>query len=263
MKGENKSFSEAILKGAVISNPILIQCAGLFPAIAGSTTLVDALFVSASLIVNLFITCFIASAILKRIPRFIRMALYLVIGLSVNCLALYVIESYTFISLSIGMKILIPAISVNSMTAVHAETYSVKHTVRSSVFDALATGLGASAVIVITAIIREIVGNGAIGGIKFNTAFTMQGMTLPFGCLITLGFLAAILNWMLVSSAKNRKSPDSNEVSPEEVDFSFVDEDIPEEADIDLEIDTYDEINDLLSSTDEFLRSLTGGGDRQ
>lgn len=256
MNSGHKSLGSAFARGIFLNNPILIQCAGLCPVIAGTATLNDALFISGELLVNLLITCIIASALLKKVPRFIRVVIYLVFGSAVSCGALYVLSRFNFVNVGLDLKILIPVVAVNSLTAVRAETYAVKHTVKSSVYDALAAGVGASLVIIAVGALREIIGSGSIAGIQLNTAFTMDGMSLPFGCLITLGFLAAILKMMIISSQRQPREK-SNEEQPTEIELSFEPE-LPEEADIGIE--DYDDIETLLASTDEFLRSLTGGG---
>lgn len=259
MSSEHKKFSSAFAREVFLNNPVLIQCAGLCPVIAGTASLNDALFISAELLLNLLITCFIASLLLKKVPRFIRVVIYLVIGTAISCGALYLIRRFGFINIGLDLKILIPVVAVNSITAVHAETYSVKHTVKSSVYDAFAAGIGASLVIVIVGILREIIGSGTIGGLELNTKFRMEGMSLPFGCLITLGFLAALLK-MMISSSAGQPRVKVKEEQPTEIELNFESDDAPEEMDIG--IDDYNDIESLLASTDEFLRSLTGG-DRQ
>ncbi len=187
------SFKDVFIKGAVIYNPVLIQLVGLCPVVAASTTLARAAMLSAVLCIELIVTCVIASALFKSIPRWVRVPLYLIIGTAIICPILWYIETRSLINLSLGMKIYIPLIAVNSMTAVHCEQFSVKNSVRHSFYDAAAAGIGASIIFVIVGAVRELLGSSSIGGMQVNLPITLKGMALPFGCLILLGFLAAAL----------------------------------------------------------------------
>ena len=207
------SFKDVFIKGAVIYNPVLIQLVGLCPVVAASTTLARASMLSAVLCIELIVTCVIASALFKNIPRWVRVPLYLIIGTAIICPILWYIETRSLINLSLGMKIYIPLIAVNSMTAVHCEQFSVKNSVKLSFYDAAAAGIGASIIFVIVGAVRELLGNATIGGMQVNLPITFKGMALPFGCLILLGFMAAALKSFV---AKAYPEPDEAEIPVEE-----------------------------------------------
>lgn len=258
---DNKRFS---FKEAITENPVLFQCVGLCSIIAGTSTLKDSLFIAVLIAADLIITCTLASALFKRMPRYVRIALYLVIGLAIIYPVLWYIENRTLIEVTLGMRIIIPLIAVNSVTAVHCETYSVKHSVGSAFADALSASFGTAIVAIICGIIREIIGKGSIGGYALDMKFTMSTMSMPFGCLVLLGFLAAIIKALVSVSGRSRSaSTDSNAPEqPEEIDLGIEQTDAPEA--VDMIIADYDDIDSILSSTDEFLRSLNGynqGGD--
>lgn len=197
MSERTPSFKDVFIKGAVIYNPVLIQLVGLCPVVAASTTLKGAAMLSVAMCAELIITCVIASALLKKVPRWVRVALYLLIGLALICPALWYIETQTLINLSLGMKIYIPLIAINSVTAVHCEQVSVKNSVKLAFYDAAAVSIGASAVFIFVGILRELIGNSSLGGIHLDLPIAFKGMLLPFGCLVILGFLAAGLKAFL------------------------------------------------------------------
>lgn len=210
----NISFKDVFIKGAVIYNPVLIQLVGLCPVVAASTTLARAAMLSAVLCIELIVTCTVASALFKKIPRWVRVLLYLIIGTAIICPLLWYIEAYSLINLSLGMKIYIPLIAVNSMTAVHCEQFSVKNSVKLSLYDAAAAGFGASIIILIVGAVRDFLGNSAIGGMPVNLPITFKGMALPFGCLFLLGFMAAGLK-AFVSRMYPQPSADEEPVTSE------------------------------------------------
>lgn len=190
---QNITFKEVFVKGAVIFNPVLVQLAGLCPVITAATSLKNAALLSVAFCAELIICCVAASAFLKRFHRWVRVPAYLILGLAVACPILYYIESNVLIDLSLSMKIFLPLIAVNSITAVHCEQFAVKNSVKLSFYDAAAAGIGASAVFLITGALREILGSGTLGGMTVNIPVTFKGMAMPFGCLILLGFTAALL----------------------------------------------------------------------
>lgn len=179
------------IKGAVIFNPVLIQLVGLCPVVAASTTLVSSVVLSAALCLDLIVTCVTASALFKKIPRWVRVVLYLIIGLVLICPILWFVETQTLINLSLGLKIYLPIIAINSVTAVHCEQFAVKNDVKLAFYDAAAVGIGGSVICIAIGTIREIFGIGSLAGVKLDLPIVFKGMALPFGCLILLGFMAA------------------------------------------------------------------------
>lgn len=206
MREKTPSFKDVFIKGAVIYNPVLIQLVGLCPVVAASSTLKGAFILSVAMCAELIVTCVIASALFKKIPRWVRMALYLIIGLALICPALWYIETQTLINLSLGMKIYIPLIAINSVTAVHCEQVSVKSSVKLAFYDAAAVGIGASVVFILAGVLRELIGSGSLGGIKLDLPIAFKGMLLPFGCLVILGFLAAGLKSFLARAYPESES---------------------------------------------------------
>lgn len=179
------------IKGAVIFNPVLIQLVGLCPVVAASTTFVSSVVLSATLCLDLIVTCVITSALFKKIPRWVRVVLYLIIGLVLICPILWFVETQTLINLSLGLKIYLPIIAINSVTAVHCEQFAVKNDVKLAFYDAAAVGIGGSLICIAIGTIREIFGIGSLAGVKLDLPIVFKGMALPFGCLILLGFMAA------------------------------------------------------------------------
>lgn len=217
------SFKDIFVKGAVIFNPVLVQLAGLCPVVAASTSLKSAVMLSVVACAELIAVCVIASAVMKKLPRWVRMPLYLIIGLAIICPILWYVETKTLITLTLSMKIYIPLIAINSVVAVHCEQFAVKNDVKLAFYDAAAVGIGASVIFVLTGAIREILGSSSIGGMAVNIPVSFSGMLLPFGCLVILGFMAAVLK-----SYVSKRYPEVLEKSvPDEEEKA---EEVPEEV---------------------------------
>ncbi len=213
---EKLSFKTVFKKGAVIYNPVLVQLIALCPVVAASTTFLNAAMLSAVLSAELIMTCVISSALLKSFPRWVRMPLYLLIGLAVVCPVLYYFEHYSLNDLSLGMRVYLPLIAINSATAVHCEQYAVRNSVKLAFFDAAAVSIGISVIFLITGAVREICGSGTFAGYEINLPVTLSGAALPFGCLVLLGFLAAALNMFSAKFIDNGAEEDVEEEQTEE-----------------------------------------------
>lgn len=273
---EKITFKDVFVKGSVIFNPVLVQLAGLCPVVAASTSLKNSAMLSVIAFAELVAVCVIASALLKKIPRWIRMPIYLVIGLAFICPVLWFIETQTLINLSLGMKIYIPLIAINSVVAVHCEQFAVKNSVKLAFYDAAAVGIGASAVFLATGAFREILGSSSIGGIALNIPLEFKGMLMPFGSLIILGFMAALLKafvskrypeYLEKSVADKEKTeekmpeekPDTEEtVLPEIIEISEEPEPVEEPAaEPVIQADPTDAIRIMSEKEiDDFLKSL-------
>ena len=228
MSNENIGFKDMLVKGALIFNPVLIQLVGLCPVVA----LIGSAALSVALCIVLTVTCVIASACFKNIPRWVRVPLYLIIGLALICPILWYIETKTLINVSLGMKIYIPLVAINSVTAVHCEQFAVKNNVKLAFFDAASVSIGASAVMLLVGAIREIFGTGYLAGVNLDLPVIFKGMAMPFGCLILLGFMAAglkaFLSYRYVGEeeevAQDVSVPESEEISEETTEVEIFDE---------------------------------------
>lgn len=264
---KSPSFKDIFLKNAVIFNPVLIQLAGLCPVVAASTNLKSAVMLSAVALAELIAVSVIASAMLKKLPRWVRVPLYFVIGLVLICPALWYVETQTLTVLSMSMKIFIPLIAINSVVAVHCEQFAVKNDVKTAFFSSAAAGIGASVVFIVAGALREIIGLSSLGGIELNLPVAFRGMTLPFGCLILLGFMSAALKTFIgkkypeysvthssVAAKPADEKPEKEDVpaqQPEEV-SQAVEEKIPDpvqaESVEDIKIRTEEEIEEFFKS---------------
>ncbi len=262
----NITFKDMFIKGAIIFNPVLIQLVGLCPVVAASTSITSAAALSLALCADLIVTCVIASALFKKIPRWVRVALYLVIGLVMICPVLWFAETKTLMNLSLGVKIYLPLVAINSVTAVHCEQFAVKNDVKLAFFDAAAVGIGGSIICMLVGAIREIFGSGSLAGVKLELPVVFKGMAMPFGCLILLGFMAAGLKAFVAykyPQYSEKNAPAEKEEKPVEVqqpqptEVEIFDEFMSALEQEEQKPDEQQEIKELSKlEIDEFIKSL-------
>lgn len=152
--GRKYSFSDALFSSTFIHNPVLIQAAGLCAIVAVATTLKTAVLLAAAFFPVLIITQVFACLALKKVPRWIRVAIYLLIGTTIIAGIIYAIDTF-MPEISLGAGIYLALTAANSIIALHCEKLAVKTDLRHAFFDSVATALGYAAVIIPVGALRE------------------------------------------------------------------------------------------------------------
>ena len=194
--GRKYSFSDALFSSTFIHNPVLIQAAGLCAIVAVATTLKTAVLLAAAFFPVLIITQVFACLALKRVPRWIRVAIYLLIGTAIIAGIIYAIDTF-MPEISLGAGIYLALTAANSIIALHCEKLAVKTDLRHAFFDSVATALGYAAVIIPIGALREMIGSSTIWGANIKVPMTYPAILMPFGGFLVLAFFAAALKALI------------------------------------------------------------------
>jgi len=192
-----------LFKGILRENPIFVLALGLCPSLAVSTTVNNALGMSAATFIVLLGSNVVISLLRKQIPDDIHIPAYIVIIASFVTLVDIVMQAY-FPALSKSLGIFIPLIVVNCIILGRAEAFASKNTVGASAVDAIAMGIGFTVGLVAIALVREILGAGTITIFPDGGVIRIPGLAekpalvfaFPAGALIVVGFLQAFFRWM-------------------------------------------------------------------
>ena len=194
--GRKYSFSDALFSSTFIHNPVLIQAAGLCAIVAGATTLKTAVLLAAAFFPVLIITQVFACLALKKVPRWIRVAIYLLIGTAIIAGIIYAIDTF-MPEISLGAGIYLALTAANSIIALHCEKLAVKTDLRHAFFDSVATALGYAAVIIPVGALREMIGSSTIWGANIKIPMTYPAILMPLGGFLVLAFFAAALKALI------------------------------------------------------------------
>lgn len=184
---KNYLFQEIIVK-----NPVLIGTIGLCPIVAICTSLKAALIMSAITILTLIIAQALSSLVLRHLPQWFRMGLYMLVGMLVVVPFILLVEKLDPTAM-LALGIYFPLLAVNPVIVRQCEREGVNIGLSESFFNSLCAGFGYSAVLIIVGIIREILGNGTIWGVSVLPITPAAGMLMPMGGFVILAFLAALL----------------------------------------------------------------------
>jgi len=199
----------SLFKGLLRENPIFVLALGLCPSLAVSTTVNNALGMSAATVVVLMGSNLVISLLRKQIPDDIHIPAYIVVIATFVTLVDMVMQAY-LPALSESLGIFIPLIVVNCIILGRAEAFASKNTVGSSLVDALAMGIGFTVGLTAIALVREVLGAGTITIFPDGGVITIPGLSeapalvfaFPAGALIVVGFLQAFFRWLGEATSK-------------------------------------------------------------
>ena len=181
-------------EGIITNNPTFVQMLGTCPALATTTSAMNALGMGLSVTVILICSNLFISLLRKCIPNQIRIASYIVIISGFVSMLELLIKAY-LPSLSNSLGLFIPLIVVNCIILARAAAFASKNKVLPSVIDGLAMGLGFTFALVILGSIREVIGAGTLFGRVVFGAWLDPAVLfiMPPGAFITLGFVVALV----------------------------------------------------------------------
>ncbi|MFC2026433.1 electron transport complex subunit RsxE [Chloroflexota bacterium] len=194
-------FTKEFTKGLITSNPIFVLALGLCPALAVTTSLENALGLSAAVTFVLLSSSTIISLIRNYIPSTVRIPTFIIIIATFVTIANMVFQAYVP-ALHQALGIYLPLIVAYCIILGRAEAFASRNTVTRSIADALGIGIGFTLALVLISSIREILGTGGIS-IFGNDLFSLPGLgdnpiyifILPTGAFLVIGLLLALFRW--------------------------------------------------------------------
>lgn len=185
-----QDFSRGILR----ENPVLRLMIGLCPVLAVSNTVINAVGMSAAVAFVLICSNFVVSLIRKVTPDSIRIPIFIIIISTFVTISDYAMQAYDPV-LYQALGVFVPLIVVNCIILGRAEAFAYKNSVLHAVVDGVGMSVGFAIALVSIAVVREVLGSGAVFGIQlFDSALAATIMILPPGAFIAIGLLMALLN---------------------------------------------------------------------
>lgn len=202
-KKNGLTLPKMLFKSSFIYNPVLTQAIGTCTVVAICFTLKISLIVSLNLAIILIVNEVLASLVLKKLSRWMRIICYMLLSTFLLVPIMLLLDN-SYSQLNASMGIYLPLLAVNSLVVIRCEKYAVKNPVKLSLFDALSASLGYTVVAVIIGALREIIAYGTLLDKEVTSMPNYSGIALPFGGLIVLGFLAAFHKWIIRTFFKNQ-----------------------------------------------------------
>jgi electron transport complex protein RnfE len=190
------SHKENFWKGVIRENPVFVLLLGLCPTLGVTSSAVNGLGMGVATLFVLVMSNLVISLVKNLIPDKVRIPAFIVIIASFVTVVQLLMEAYTP-ALYEQLGLFIPLIVVNCIVLGRAEAFASRHSVLSSLIDGLGMGVGFTMALTLLGAIRELLGSLSVFGLKLVDADGMLVFVLAPGAFITLGFLIALMNWLM------------------------------------------------------------------
>ena len=186
----------------VDNNPVTLQVLGICSALAVTTSLLPALLMCAAMVSVITLATGTISSIRHRIPNNIRIIVQMTIIASFVIVVDQILRAYAF-ETSKQLSVFVGLIITNCIILGRAEAFAMKNGVAMSMLDGLGNGLGYSAILIIVATFRELLGAGTLLGYPVLPLTSDGGwyeanglMLLPPSAFFIIGLLIwAVRSW--------------------------------------------------------------------
>ena len=208
------NFKKQFREGLLTKNPVTVQLLGMCSTLAITTSLFNGIGMGLAVTIITICSNVLISALRKVIPSQIRIAAYITIIAGFVTIVDLLLQAF-IPALSASLGVFIPLIVVNCMVLGRAEAFASKNGVLASAVDGLCQGIGYTVALVITCVIRELLGSGTFGGGLLNggegirlipAQYPAMLVVMPVGGFIVLGFVIAGSQWLMKHlEMKNKK----------------------------------------------------------
>ena len=206
------NFKKQFNEGLLTKNPVTVQLLGMCSTLAITTSLFNGIGMGLAVTIITICSNILISALRKVIPSQVRIAAYITIIAGFVTVVDLCLQAF-LPALAESLGVFIPLIVVNCMVLGRAEGFASKNGVLASAVDGLCQGIGYTVALVITCIIRELLGSGTFGGGLLNGGegiriipeqFPAMQMVMPVGGFLVLGFVIAG-SQALMKALENKK----------------------------------------------------------
>ena len=177
------------------NNPITVQVLGICSALAVTVQFNLALTMTAAVIAVLAASNVSISLLRNFIPSSIRIIVQLSVIASLVIVVDQVLKAFVYY-LAVQLSVFVGLIITNCIIMGRAEAFAMANKPWPSFLDALGNGLGYGAILCLVALFREILGSGALFGIKlvpqavYDFGYADMGlMVIAPGAFIILGLI--------------------------------------------------------------------------
>lgn len=183
-----------LTNGIIRENPVFALLLGMCPTLGTTTSAINGLGMGLSTAFVLILSNVVIASIKNLVPDKVRIPAFIVVIASFVTVLKLVMEAFVP-ALYESLGLFIPLIVVNCLILGRAEAYASKNNVSTSFLDGIGMGLGFTLALTLLGGVREILGSGAIFGLKFiGDNDGMLLFVLAPGAFIALGYLIALVN---------------------------------------------------------------------
>ncbi len=196
-----KKSIQTLVDPIVASNPVAVHVLGICSALAVTTSLSTALTMSVALTLVVGIAAGIISLIRHHIPSTIRLIVQITIIASLVIVADQVLRAFAY-EMSQRLTVFVSLIATNCIVLGRTEAYAMHNRPIPSMLDGIGNGAGYSAVLMLVAFIRELLGAGTLFGAKVLPLVADGGWYAPMRLMLlapSAFIILGLLIWLVRS----------------------------------------------------------------
>ncbi|MGB4344190.1 MAG: NADH:ubiquinone reductase (Na(+)-transporting) subunit D [Moraxellaceae bacterium] len=216
MSTQENNVKDVLLGPILNTNPVIFQVLGICSALAVTSNLKTALAMSIGLTaVTAFGNLFI-SMIRNVIPNSIRIIVQMVVVATLVIIVDQMLQAFAP-AIAKQMSVFVGLIITNCIVMGRLEAFAMKNPPVISFIDGLGNGLGYSALLIVVAVIRELLGSGSLFGIPLLQTINNGGWYVPNGLLLlppSAFFIIGLVIWALRSWKKDQQETTEYKIVP-------------------------------------------------
>ncbi len=182
-----------ITKGIIKENPTFVLMLGMCPTLGTTTSAINGMGMGLATMFVLILSNMAISAAASYIPAKVRIPSYIVIIAAFVTVLQLLMQAYTP-DLYETLGLFIPLIVVNCIVLGRAEAFAAKNGIVASALDGIGIGIGFTLSLTIVGLVRELLGGGALFGLKLIPGGGITMFVLAPGAFIVLGYLLVLFN---------------------------------------------------------------------
>jgi Na+-translocating ferredoxin:NAD+ oxidoreductase subunit E len=204
---DQPTAAERFIQGILPENPVYRQLLGMCPTLAVTNNLKAALTMAGAVAFVLLCANVITSLIRNLLKPHLRIVVFTLTIATFVTIADRVLAAYLY-QMSKTLGPYIPLIIVNCIIICRCEVVASKQNAFVAAADAIGQSLGFGLALSSIATIREILGTGALFGIRVLPAVWPDWviMVLPPGAFLTFGLLLGCVNWYTARKDDNTQA---------------------------------------------------------
>lgn len=216
MSTQETSIKDVLLGPILNTNPVIFQVLGICSALAVTSNLKTALAMSIGLTaVTAFANLFI-SLIRNVIPNSIRIIVQMVVVATLVIIVDQMLQAFAP-AIAKQMSVFVGLIITNCIVMGRLEAFAMKNPPGISFIDGLGNGLGYSALLIVVALIRELLGSGSWFGVPLLLTVNNGGWYVPNGLLLlppSAFFIIGLVIWALRSWKTDQQESTEFKIAP-------------------------------------------------
>lgn len=209
------NFKKIATDGVITNNPTLKLVLGTCPTLALTTMAMNGIYMGLAVTFVLICSNVLISLLRKIIPSQVRIPAFVLIIATFVTIVRLVLDKLLPDAYEV-LGLYLPLIVVNCIILARAESFASKNGIIASAADGLFMGIGFTLALTLMGIVREVLGAGAVFGIKlwdFQIGFFSSSAGSFFTYAVFIALFSLVSN--VISKRKRKKAALSSNIKAE------------------------------------------------